>query len=211
MRGVIFRGDREIEIREMPDPKPGPGEVVIDIKASGLCGSDFQGGYRVPKAERGDPQSLKVGGHEPCGVIAEVGEGVSTVKAGDRVMMHHYTGCRTCKMCRIGYTQMCIHHHETYGRTENGGHEDFLLVPDYTCVPLPDEMSFAEGAACACGTGTAFHAVKRLGHIRHGHHSRLRPGAGRTERHAVRRPNGGQGTGGRRGPGTVGTCQATGG
>ncbi len=163
MRGVVFLGDREIEIREMPDPKPGPGEVVIDIKASGLCGSDFQGGYRVPKAERGVPQGLKVGGHEPCGVIAEVGEGVSTVKVGDRVMMHHYTGCRTCKMCRIGYTQMCIHHHETYGRTENGGHEDFLLVPDYTCVPLPDEMSFAEGAACACGTGTAFHAVKRLG------------------------------------------------
>ena len=163
MRGVIFLGDREIEIRELPDPKPGPGEVVIDIKASGLCGSDFQGGYRVPKAQRGDPHGLKVGGHEPCGVIAEVGEGVSTVKVGDRVMMHHYTGCRTCKMCRIGYTQMCIHHHETYGRTENGGHEDFLLVPDYTCVPLPDEMSFAEGAACACGTGTAFHAVKRLG------------------------------------------------
>ena len=85
------------------------------------------------------------------------------MKLGDRVMMHHYTGCRTCKMCRIGYTQMCTVSHEVYGSTENGGHEDYLLAPAYTCVALPDGMSFLEGAACACGTGTAFHAVKRLG------------------------------------------------
>ena len=162
MKGVVFLGDREIEIRELPVPSPGAGDVVIDMKASGLCGSDLRAGYRVPKEQRGDPQSLTVGGHEPCGVIADVGEGVTTVKAGDRVMMHHYTGCGKCKMCRIGYTQMCMQHAEIYGRTQNGGHEEYLLAPAYTCVPLPDEMSFEEGAACACGTGTAFHALKRL-------------------------------------------------
>jgi threonine dehydrogenase-like Zn-dependent dehydrogenase len=161
MRGIVFVGDREVEMRELLKSSPGPGEVVLAMKASGLCGSDLRP-YRTPRAQRGDDTALAVGGHEPCGVVAEVGAGVSTVKVGDRVMMHHYTGCGTCKMCRIGYTQMCLSHHEVYGFTQGGGHQDFLKVPASTCVTLPDVLSFEEGAACACGTGTAFHALKRL-------------------------------------------------
>jgi L-iditol 2-dehydrogenase len=162
MKGVIFLGDRELDIRELPDPAPGPGEVVVAMKASGLCGSDLRP-YRISKEQKGDPAQLKVGGHEPCGVIAEIGEGVSSVKVGDRVMMHHYTGCGTCTMCRVGYTQLCLNGSEVYGTHQNGGHEDFLLAPAYTMVALPDALSFEEGAACACGTGTAFHGIKRLG------------------------------------------------
>lgn len=89
MRGVVFTGDKEIEIRTLPDPHPGPGEVVIAMKASGLCGSDLRH-YRAPKADRGDPANLKVAGHEPCGVIAEIGRDVTEVAVGDRVMMHRY-------------------------------------------------------------------------------------------------------------------------
>lgn len=162
MRGAVFPGDRQVELRDLPDPTPGAGQVVIAMKASGLCGSDLKA-YRTARSERGDPASLKVAGHEPCGVIAEVGPGVTQVRVGDRVMMHHYTGCGACKMCRIGYTQMCPNDRVIYGSGANGGHEDFLLAPASTCIPLPDELSVEEGAACACGTGTAFHAVKRLG------------------------------------------------
>ena len=162
MRGAIFVGDSEIELRELPDPTPGPGEAVIAIKASGLCGSDLRAWYHVPRAERGDPDKLAVGGHEPCGVIAEVGPGVTSLKVGDRVMMHHYSGCNACKMCRIGYTQMCMVGREGYGSSKNGGHEDYLLCPASTCVPLPDEVSFEEGSALACGSGTAFFGLKRL-------------------------------------------------
>lgn len=161
MKGAVFLGDKEIESRELPQPAPGQGEVVIAMKASGVCGSDLRP-YRTAKAQRGDPATLKVGGHEPCGVIAEVGQGITIVKVGDRVMMHHYTGCGMCKMCRIGYTQMCLQHHEVYGFTQDGGHQDFLRAPASTCVALPDELSFEEGAALACGTGTAFYALKRL-------------------------------------------------
>jgi 2-desacetyl-2-hydroxyethyl bacteriochlorophyllide A dehydrogenase len=162
MRGVVLVGDRQIDMRELPKPVPGPGEVVLAMKASGLCGSDLRP-YRMPRAQRGNAMALAVGGHEPCGVVAEVGPGVTTVQVGNRVMMHHYSGCGTCRMCRIGYTQMCLHHHEVYGFTRGGGHQDFLNVPASTCVALPDVLSFEEGAACACGTGTAFHALKRLG------------------------------------------------
>lgn len=116
----------------------------------------------MPKSEKGAPDTLHVGGHEPCGVIAEVGPNVTQVKVGDRVMMHHYTGCGACSMCRIGYTQMCLHHHEVYGSTKDGGHQDFLLCPESTCIKMPDSLTFEQGAACACGSGTAFHALKRL-------------------------------------------------
>lgn len=159
MKSVVFLGNKELEIKELPEPTPGAGEVVIAIKASGVCGSDLHQ-YR---ALREDRANLRVAGHEPCGVISEIGPGVTDVRVGDRVMMHHYTGCGRCSMCRVGYTQMCNVHHEVYGFTKDGGHEDFMLAPASTCVALPESLSFADGAACACGTGTAFHAVKRLG------------------------------------------------
>ena len=160
MKGAVFVGDRRMEVRDFPKPEPGPGEVVLKMKASGLCGSDLMR-YRLPASELTEP--LRVAGHEPCGVVAEVGPGVTSVQVGDRVMMHHYTGCNACSMCRIGYTQMCLVHHEIYGATKDGGHQDYLLCPASTCVKMPDSLPFDQGAAVACGTGTAFHAVKRLG------------------------------------------------
>ena len=123
-------------------------------------------------------------------MVAEVGPGVTEVQVGDRVMMHHYTGCNTCSMCRIGYTQMCLVHHEVYGSTADGGHQDFLLCPASTCVKMPDELPFDQGAAVACGTGTAFHAIKRLGLDRSRHGRDLWTGSGRRERHAVREVDG---------------------
>ena len=77
-------------------------------------------------------------------------------------MMHHYTGCLQCSMCLTGYTQMCLVAHEVYGSTEHGGHQEYMLVPAYTCIPMPEGLDFVSAAACSCGTGTAFHAVKRL-------------------------------------------------
>ena len=84
MRGVVFLGEKKIEVRELPEPVPGPGEVVIGIKASGLCGSDLKY-YRAPIEEQGDQRRLNVRGHEPCGVIAEVGPDVPGLKVGDRL------------------------------------------------------------------------------------------------------------------------------
>jgi threonine dehydrogenase-like Zn-dependent dehydrogenase len=161
MRGAYFTGDKTVELRELPEPRPGPGEVVVAMRASGLCGSDLKP-YRTGTSRTGSEATAVVPGHEPCGVVVELGPGVTGVSLDDRVMVHHYAGCRECEMCRAGYTQMCVVQRELYGGTQDGGHEDMMAAPDYACVPLPDELTFAEGAACACGTGTAFHAVKRL-------------------------------------------------
>ncbi len=84
MRGVVFLGGRRLEIRDFPDPAPGPGEVVLEIKASGMCGSDLKF-YRVKGGAQalglGGDGSPVIGGHEPCGVVAEVGPGVDPSEA----------------------------------------------------------------------------------------------------------------------------------
>ncbi len=164
MKGIIFAGDRQLEFREFPEPRPGFSEVIIQMRASGLCGSDFRT-YRTPRSERGDLSQLKAGGHEPCGQVVEVGPGVRKIKVGDRVMVHHYLGCGHCRWCRVGYSQMCIGPAATklyYGRTNHGGHAERIAVHETACVPMPEGLSYEEGAACACGTGTAFDAIKRL-------------------------------------------------
>jgi threonine dehydrogenase-like Zn-dependent dehydrogenase len=169
MRGAVFLGNKKIEIRNFPDPTPGPGEVVIQMKASGMCGSDLKF-YRPPPGEAQKALGLGgnaepfIAGHEPCGVIAARGPGVSEKEApiGQRVMDHHYAGCGVCGHCRVGWSQLCREGIVVYGVTANGGHADYFKAPARTLVPLPDELSFAEGAAVACGTGTAFGALRRM-------------------------------------------------
>jgi threonine dehydrogenase-like Zn-dependent dehydrogenase len=159
MRGLVFRGDRQVAIEEFPDPVPGPDEVVVGIRASGICGSDLHAYRRATP-----PLHHVVCGHEPCGVIVARGGAVSDRLAaiGQRVIIHHYRGCGACKHCRVGYSQMCIYGARVMGSSANGGNAPYLLAPASAVVPLPDELSFEEGAAIACGTGTAYSALRRL-------------------------------------------------
>ena len=168
MKGVVFKGNRQIDLMDFPDPVPGPGEVVLEIKASGMCGSDLKF-YRAS----GGAASLGLGkisgpliaGHEPCGVVAAVGPGVSPRQAtvGQRVMQHHYRGCGVCEHCSTGWMQLCVDGvAEVYGATGHGAHARYMKCPARTLVPLPDELSFAAGAAISCGTGTAWGALHRL-------------------------------------------------
>jgi threonine dehydrogenase-like Zn-dependent dehydrogenase len=162
VRGVVFLGERVLEIRDYPDPTPGPHEVIIKTKASGMCGSDLTS-YR---ASRSDPSKIKscIRGHEPCGVIFARGTEVTDHEAalGARVMIHHYSGCGTCKYCLSGYSQMCVDGCKTYGGGVDGGHADCIRVLPGMLLPLPDELSFEEGAAVSCGTGTAYQGLRRL-------------------------------------------------
>lgn len=158
MKAVVFLGERKLELMEVPDPTPGPDEVVIEIKASGMCGSDLHH-YRGPKKDK-----LNIAGHEPCGVIAAVGTGVpkALAKVGDRVMDHHYSGCGVCKHCASGWSQMCLDGAIVYGGAGDGAHAKYMKAPAHTIVKLPDALSFKTGAAISCGTGTAYGALKRL-------------------------------------------------
>src|SRR5436305_13102306 len=102
MHGVVFTGGRELELMQFQDPTPGPGEVIVEMKASGMCGSDLHQ-YRRPKSG-GDtgglaaPTEPAIPGPEPCGIAAAAGPGVTDKQApiGQRVMVHQYKGCTGC-------------------------------------------------------------------------------------------------------------------
>ena len=169
MKGVVFAGDRQIEFANFADPVPGPGEVVLEIKASGMCGSDLKL-YRAAQGEAAKALGIGttgavIAGHEPCGMVAAVGPGVSEKQArvGQRVMVHHYRGCGVCPHCSTGWMQLCVDGvAEVYGVTGHGAHAPYMKCPARTLVTLPDALSFETGAAISCGTGTAWGALRRL-------------------------------------------------
>lgn len=172
MKGVVFVGNRRVELQDFPDPTPADDEVVLEIKASGMCGTDLHL-YRSPG---GGPAAAKamgvavgegafIGGHEPCGVVVARGRAVKDRQAriGARVMQHHYHGCGGCPDCLSGWTQLCKGSERVvYGYNGHGAHARYMACPVHTLIPLPDAMSFEVGAAVSCGTGTAYTALKRL-------------------------------------------------
>ena len=157
MRGVTFPGNRQAEIREFPDPHAGPGEAVLKVRASGLCGTDL---HRY----RGSEPTDMITGHEPCGVIEELSPGAPPgIKVGDRVICHHYAGCGVCENCSMGYEQLCVQGRITFGGgTGHGANADYIVVPSRSLVILDDDLSFEEGAAISCGTGTAWNGLKKM-------------------------------------------------
>ncbi|MFK7943273.1 MAG: zinc-binding dehydrogenase [Paracoccaceae bacterium] len=164
MRAVYFTGNRTVDIREVPDPTPGPDDVVLEIRASGMCGTDLHA-YRDPEP------SYNIKGHEPCGVVVARGSAVDPriVPDGARMMVHHYDGCRSCSNCITGWSQLCDQGSVVYGgsvgapeRRGDGAHARWMKVPAHTLVRLPEALSFEEGAAVSCGTGTAWGALRRM-------------------------------------------------
>ncbi|MFI7171262.1 zinc-binding dehydrogenase [Rhodococcoides fascians] len=165
MQGLVFDGNRQISLREFSDPEPGPGEVLLRVTASGMCGSDLH----YYRAEPNDaPAPVCIGGHEPAGVIAELGAGVDPARfaLGQRVMVHHYAGCGYCAACRSGWTQMCTTGPATvYGKSAHGAHAPYMVVSAQSVMPLHDDLSDVAAAAIGCGTGTAWGAIERVGDI----------------------------------------------
>lgn len=158
MKGVVFPGDRRAEVREFEKPEPGPGEVVVQMKVAGLCGSDLHR-YRESSQQRIGNDVIQ--GHEPCGIVESVGIGVKKARPGDRVSVYHYRGCGRCKHCQAGNIMWCPER-RGYGWHIHGSSADYLLTDERNCLPLPADLTFAHGAFIACTAGTAFSAVRRL-------------------------------------------------
>lgn len=140
MRVGMYYNNRDVRPEEMPRPKIGAGEILVRVKASGICGSDVMEWYRIKKA----PLVL---GHEITGEIAEVGEGVRRYKAGDRVFVSHHVPCNTCRYCLAGNHTACETLHTT--NYYPGGFSEYIRVPPLNVERgvfiLPDEISFEEG------------------------------------------------------------------
>jgi len=141
MRVAMYYKNRDVRLEEMPVPEIGPGEILVKIIASGICGSDVLEWYRIKKA----PIVL---GHEIAGEIAEVGKGVKRFKRGDRVFVSHHVPCNTCRYCLEGNHTVCETLHTT--NFDPGGFAEYVRVPainvDRGTFVLPEEVSFEQGA-----------------------------------------------------------------
>jgi len=141
MRVAMYYNNNDVRVEEMPKPEIGPGEILVKVIASGICGSDVMEWYRIKKA----PLVL---GHEIAGDIAEVGDGVERYKVGDRVFVSHHVPCNTCWYCLNDNHTACETLHTT--KFYPGGFSEYLRVPpmnvDRGTFVLPDEMSYEDGA-----------------------------------------------------------------
>ena len=155
MKGVVFLGNRQCEVREFPIPEPGDGEIRIKMKTSGICGSDLHV-YRATQA--GD----NIQGHESCGVVEKLGANVVNLKLGDRVAIHHHQGCGQCYYCSIGDYLWCEKDKVIFG-----SFGEYIVGHERICVVLPDSVGFDEGPFLACVGGTACAALRRLGVVAH--------------------------------------------
>ena len=164
MTGVALPGNSTVEFREQPVPTPGTGQVLVKMKASSICGSDIRAIYREHLGVGDEAYRNVIAGHEPCGQIAEVGPGCKKFKAGDRVVLYHISGCGVCEDCSAGYMISChTPFRAAYGWQRDGGHAEYLLAEENTCLSLPDNLSYVDGALVACGFGTAWEALTRIG------------------------------------------------
>ncbi len=154
MKAIVFQGNSTIINKNYPDPEAGTGEVVVEMKAAGICGSDLQI-LTIPT-----PPPF-VAGHEGAGIVHEVGKGVLDFRVGDRVAIYHHHGCGKCTLCKMGRNMQCAERRGLHWH-QNGCDSDYFLTKAKFCMKLPDELTFQDGAIIGCAGGTAYSVVKKM-------------------------------------------------
>jgi threonine dehydrogenase-like Zn-dependent dehydrogenase len=166
MMGAILPGNSTVELRDFSVPEPGHGEVLIKMKSSTICGSDIRCIYHehLGKGPEGYQPGM-IAGHEPCGQIVGTGPGCRRFREGDRVIVYHISGCGLCNDCRRGYMISCTSekYRRAYGWQRDGGMAEYLLAEEKDLVLLPDELSYSDGAQAACGFGTVYEGLEKIG------------------------------------------------
>jgi threonine dehydrogenase-like Zn-dependent dehydrogenase len=165
MKAAYLPGDSTVEIRTVSIPKPGHGEVLLRVMASTICGSDIRCIYHEHLGKGPEGYQGVIAGHEPAGQIVEKGPGCRSFQVGDRVIVYHISGCGICNDCRRGYMISCTNSQfrRAYGWQRDGGMAEFMIAEEKDLVRLPDQLSFADGAQVACGFGTVYEGLQKIG------------------------------------------------
>jgi propanol-preferring alcohol dehydrogenase len=152
----IIESGRRLDEVVLEDPRPGAGEIVVRIRAAGICRSDvhYRGGTRPV------PSLPLVPGHEVAGIVESIGPGVDVPAVGERVCLHYLTSCGACDHCLRGAEQFCVAG-EMIGLNRAGGYAERVLIPARNAFPIPDVVRMDAAAVMMCSTSTAFHALRR--------------------------------------------------
>ena len=165
MTGAYLPGNSTTELREVPVPEPGHGEVLLRMKASTICGSDIRCIYHEHLGKGPEGYQGVIAGHEPSGQIVKAGPGCRRFSAGNRVIVYHISGCGVCNDCRRGYMISCTsaRYRRAYGWQRDGGMADYILAEEKDLIHLPDQLTYADGAQVACGFGTVYEGLQKIG------------------------------------------------
>src|SRR5947208_4648061 len=165
MQAAYLPGNSTTQLREVPVPHPGHGEVLLRMKASTICGSDIRCIYHEHLGKGPEGYQGVIAGHEPSGQIVKAGPGCRRFREGDRAIVYHISGCGVCNDCRRGYMISCTSakYRRAYGWKRDGGMADFLVAEEKDLIALPDELSYADGAQVACGFGTVYEGLQKIG------------------------------------------------
>jgi D-arabinose 1-dehydrogenase-like Zn-dependent alcohol dehydrogenase len=149
---------KPLENFELPEPSVGPNDVLVAVKAAGICHSDAH--YRSGVSPV-DPLPLTLG-HEVSGVVEEIGARVRSFETGERVCLHYMVTCGVCEWCNKGSEQFCVRG-KMIGKYRDGGFAEYIQVPERSVFRLPEEIGFDHGAVLMCSSATALHALKVAG------------------------------------------------
>jgi len=165
MAAAYLPGNSTVELREVPVPEPGHGEVLLAVRASTICGSDIRAIYREHLGKGPEGYQGVIAGHEPAGRIVALGPGCRRYKVGDRAIVYHISGCGLCNDCRRGYMISCTssEFRRAYGWQRDGGMAEYLLAEEKDLIHLPDSLTYLDGAQVACGFGTVYEALQKIG------------------------------------------------
>ena len=141
VQALVFRGPGSMPLEDRPDPEPQPGEVVVAVRASGICGSDVHGfGGATGRRRIG-----VVMGHEAAGDVIAVGPDVTTVALGDRIVLRSILSCGRCDRCLHGQPNICLDR-QGMGMHFDGAYAERIVVSERLVVPLPDALSYEDGS-----------------------------------------------------------------
>ncbi len=163
-KAAFLPGNSTVVFNDVEFPQPGHGEVLIKMKSSTICGSDIRAIYREHLGKGPEAYQNKICGHEPSGQIIACGPGMKRFKEGDRVVVYHISGCGCCNDCRRGYMISCKSpSRAAYGWQRDGGMAEFMIAEEKDLVLLPDSLTYTDGAQIACGFGTVYEGLEKIG------------------------------------------------
>ena len=152
----MVEAGKPLELQNIPIPSIGEKDILVRVRAAGICHSDAH--YRGGRSVMGMmPITL---GHEVAGEIERVGSQVTTLASGDRVALHYNLSCGDCYYCSAGNEQFCATV-RMLGHHVDGGYAEYIAAPARNAIPLPEEISFEEGATLMCASATALHALRK--------------------------------------------------